>query len=128
MRPSPTGRRCARPRAQHSWRAFRQARRRGDKSEPIYRGYDQEALGWQYNARARLQLHALAYNLANLMRTLALPKQIEHRCLTTLQEKLVKIGATVGSHGRITIIALSDGCGGEIIPVAVGLGYCRSGF
>ncbi len=33
----------------------------------------------------RLQLHALAYNLANFMRTLALPKEVEHWSLTTLQ-------------------------------------------
>ena len=39
----------------------------------------------------RLQLHALAYNLANFMRTLALPKEVEHWSLTTLREKLVKI-------------------------------------
>ena len=38
----------------------------------------------------RLQLHALAYNLANFMRTLALPKEVEHWSLTTLREKLVK--------------------------------------
>ncbi len=37
----------------------------------------------------RLQLHALAYNLANFMRTLALPKEVEHWSLTTLREKLV---------------------------------------
>ena len=43
----------------------------------------------------RLQLHALAYNLANFMRTLALPKEVEHWSLTTLREKLVKIGAKV---------------------------------
>ena len=30
----------------------------------------------------RLQLHALAYNLANFMRTLALPKEVEHWSLT----------------------------------------------
>ena len=35
----------------------------------------------------RLQLHALAYNLANFMRTLALPKEVEHWSLTTLREK-----------------------------------------
>jgi len=33
---------------------------------------------------ARLQLHALAYNLANFLRTLALPKEIERWSLTTL--------------------------------------------
>ncbi len=30
------------------------------------------------NNEVRLQLHALAYNLANFMRTLALPKEVEH--------------------------------------------------
>jgi hypothetical protein len=47
----------------------------------------------------RLQLHALAYNLANFMRTLALPKEAEHWSMTTLREKLVKIGAKVVRHG-----------------------------
>jgi hypothetical protein len=39
----------------------------------------------------RLQLHALAYNLANFMRTLALPEAIKQWSLTSLREKLVKI-------------------------------------
>jgi len=34
------------------------------------------------------------------MRTLASPKEVEHWSLTTLREKLVKIGAKVVSHGR----------------------------
>jgi hypothetical protein len=42
------------------------------------------------NNAVRLQLHALAYNLANFMRTLALPDQVAHWSLTTLREKLVK--------------------------------------
>ncbi len=33
-------------------------------------------------------------------RTLALPKAVEHWSLTTLREKLVKIGAKVVCHGR----------------------------
>jgi len=40
------------------------------------------------NNAVRLQLHALAYNLGNFMRTLALPKGVEHWSLTTLREKL----------------------------------------
>ena len=56
----------------------------------------------------RLQLHALAYNLANFMRTLALPKEIEHWSLTTLREKLVKIGAKVVSHGRYVTFQLAE--------------------
>jgi len=45
-----------------------------------------------------LQLHALAYNLANFLRTLGLPEEIEHWSLTTLREKLVKIGARIVRH------------------------------
>lgn len=52
------------------------------------------------NNEVRLQLHALAYNLANFMRTLALPEEVEHWSLTTLREKLVMIGAKVVRHGR----------------------------
>ncbi len=57
----------------------------------------------------RLQLHALAYNLANFMRTLALPKEVEHWSLTTLREKLVKIGAKVVNHGRYVTFQLAEG-------------------
>ena len=40
-----------------------------------------------------LQLHALAYNLANFFRALVLPDAVERWSLTTLREKVVKIGA-----------------------------------
>ena len=33
-------------------------------------------------------------------KSLALPQEIEHWSLTTLREKLVKIGAKIVSHGR----------------------------
>ena len=42
----------------------------------------------------RLHLHALAYNLANFMRTLALPEAVQWS-LTSLRKKLVMIGAKV---------------------------------
>ena len=58
--------------------------------------------------KVRLQLHALAYNLANFMRTLALPKEVEHWSLTTLREKLVKIGAKVVGHGRYVTFQLAE--------------------
>jgi hypothetical protein len=56
----------------------------------------------------RLQLHALAYNLANFMRTLALPKQVEHWSLTTIREKLVKVGAKVVAHGRYVTFQMAE--------------------
>jgi hypothetical protein len=60
------------------------------------------------NNEVRLQLHALAYNLANFMRTLALPKEVEHWSLTTLREKLIKIGAKVVRHGRYVTFQLAE--------------------
>ena len=41
------------------------------------------------------------------MRTLALPKELEHWSLTTLRERLVKIGAKVVSHGRYVTFQLA---------------------
>jgi hypothetical protein len=55
-----------------------------------------------------LQLHALAYNLANFLRSLALPKVVEQWSLTTLREKLVKIGARIVRHGRYVVFQLAE--------------------
>ncbi len=41
-------------------------------------------------------------------RKLALPKEVEHWSLTTLREKLVKIGAKVVHHGRYVTFQLAD--------------------
>ena len=59
--------------------------------------------------RVRLQLHALAYDVANLMWTLALHDS-RSSCgrQTTLREKLVKIGAKVVSHGRYVTFQLAE--------------------
>jgi hypothetical protein len=54
----------------------------------------------------RLQLHALAYNLGNFLRTLATPEPIKDWSLTSLKEKLIKIGAKVVSHGRYVVCQL----------------------
>ena len=56
----------------------------------------------------RLQLHTLAYNLGNFMRTLAIPKAVEPWPLTSLGEKLIKIGAKVVSHGRYVIFQMGE--------------------
>jgi DDE family transposase len=47
------------------------------------------------SSAARASLH-----LGNFMRTLAMPKSAEPWSLTSLGEKLIKIGAKVVSHGR----------------------------
>ncbi len=40
--------------------------------------------------------------------TSALPKEVEHGSLTTLREKLVKIGAKVVRHGRYVTFQLAE--------------------
>jgi hypothetical protein len=56
----------------------------------------------------RLQLHALAYNLGNFLRTLATPEPIKDWSLTSLKEKLIKIGAKVVSHGRYVAFQMAE--------------------
>src|SRR3954469_1438186 len=56
----------------------------------------------------RLQLHALAYNLGNFMRTLAMPETAQPWSLTSLKEKLIKIGAKVVSHGRYVVFQMAE--------------------
>jgi len=43
------------------------------------------------------------------MRTLALPEEVEHWSLTTIREKLVKIGAKVVVHGRRVTFQMAEG-------------------
>ena len=56
----------------------------------------------------RLQLFALAYNLGNFLRTLALPRRTEHWTLTTLREKLIKIGAKVVRHSKYVTFQMAE--------------------
>jgi hypothetical protein len=63
--------------------------------------------GFKDNA-ARLQLFALAYNLANFLRQLVLPKPIQGRTLTKLREKLIEIGAKVVAHARCVTFQLAE--------------------
>jgi len=58
--------------------------------------------------QVRLQLFALAYNLGNFLRRLALPRSVKHWSLTTLREKLVKIGAKVVTHARYVIFQRAE--------------------
>jgi hypothetical protein len=50
----------------------------------------------------------LAYNIANFLRTLAQPDQIERWSLTSLREKVVKIGAKVIAHARSTVFQMAE--------------------
>jgi hypothetical protein len=58
--------------------------------------------------QTRLQLFALAYNLGNFLRQLALPRAVKHWSLTTLREKLIKIGAKVVSHSKAVTFQMAE--------------------
>ena len=64
---------------------------------------------FDHNA-VRLQLHALAYNLGNFMRTLALPDAVEQWSLTSLREKLIKIGAEDRAPRALRHVPDGRGC------------------
>ena len=59
--------------------------------------------------QARLQMHVLAYNLANFLPRVALPASVKHWSLTTLREKLIKIGARMVRHARCVTFQLAEG-------------------
>jgi hypothetical protein len=63
--------------------------------------------GFQDN-QVRLQLFALSYNLANFLRRLAFPRAVKHWSLTTLREKLIKIGAKVVAHARYVTFQMAE--------------------
>jgi hypothetical protein len=58
--------------------------------------------------QVRLQLFALAYNLGNFLRRLALPPSVKHWSLTTMRDKLIKIGAKVITHARYVVFQMAE--------------------
>jgi hypothetical protein len=98
------------------WRSKRVVRfynRRGTAEQWIKEG--KNAVKWTKlscrrfkDNQARLHLFALAYNLANLLRQLVLPRSVRQWSLTTLREKLVKIGAKVVKHAKYIVFQLAE--------------------
>ena len=86
--------------------------------------------------QTRLQLFALAYNLANFLRRLAVPRSVGHWTLTTLREKLIKIRAKVTRHSKYVTFQLAEvavsrqlfaAISGWIGRLAMPFAVCRSG-
>ncbi len=104
---------------------------RGTAEQLIKKG--KNAINWSRlschgfrNNEVRVQLYALAYNMGNLLRTLALPDVVEHWSMTMLRDKLFKIGAKVIRHGRyvtfqIAEVATSRKLLAETLPLISGL-------
>lgn len=58
--------------------------------------------------QVRLFLFILAYNLGNFLRQTVLPRSVQHWTLTTLKEKLIKIGAKVICHSRRVVFQMAE--------------------
>ena len=58
--------------------------------------------------QVRLLLFVLAYNMGNFLRQAVLPRAVRHWSLTTLKEKLIKIGAKVVRHARQVIFQMAE--------------------
>ena len=87
--------------------------RRGTCEQDIKEG--KHALTWTrlsctrfISNQVRLALFVLAYNLGNFMRRFALPKEVSHWSLSSIQLKLLKIGAKIISHSRMTIFQMAE--------------------
>ena len=68
----------------------------------------------------RLQLHALAYNLGVFLQGVDLPEEVADWSLTSIQSRLIKIGARVVRHARkitfqLAEVAVSGALFGQII-------------
>ncbi len=71
------------------------------------RGWGKHAISWtrlsckgMAQNEVRLQLHALAYNLGTFLQGADLPEAVADWSLTSLQTRLIKIGARVVCHAR----------------------------
>ena len=56
----------------------------------------------------RLQLQALAYKLGNFLRRAELPEDVADWSLTSIQSRLIKIGAWVVRHARKITFQLAE--------------------
>jgi hypothetical protein len=99
-----------------SWRCKRVVRfynHRGTAEQWIKEG--KNAIKWTrlschdfVDNQVRLQMFALAYNLGNFLRRLVLPRSMKTWAMTTLREKLIKIGAKVVHHARSVIFQMAE--------------------
>ena len=68
---------------------------------PVYRGAARRIAARFAGRRARFASSCMrSLTISDFLRTLAMPEPIKDWSLTSLKEKLIKIGAKVVSHGR----------------------------
>ena len=60
-----------------------------------------QAILYPVHLRVRLALFVMAHNMGNFLRRFAFPSDMSHWSLSSIQLKLIKIGAKIVSHSRI---------------------------
>jgi hypothetical protein len=69
---------------------------------------DAAALPFVRRRRRPASASRARYNVGNFLRTLATPEPIQDWSLTSLKEKLIKIGAKVVGHGRYVAFQMAE--------------------
>jgi len=94
----------------YPWFCFNQF---GDVEQWIKEG--KNAVKWTHlschdfvDNQVRLQRFLLAYNLGNFLRHAVLTQAVRHWTLTTLREKLIKIGAKVMRQSRKKLFQMAE--------------------
>ena len=58
--------------------------------------------------QVRLGLFVMAYNLGNFLRRLAVPEEMKHWSLTSLQTRMIKTGGRLVRHARRLVFQLAE--------------------
>lgn len=61
-----------------------------------------------FSNRVRLALFVLAHDIGNFMRRFTIPREVSHWSLSSIQLKLVMIGAKIISHSRKTVFQCDE--------------------
>jgi hypothetical protein len=77
-------------------------------SETASSGEEESAAALVAVALPEERKRILAYNLGNFLRRVALPVGVKHWSLTTLREKLIKIGAKVVHNARSMVFQMAE--------------------
>lgn len=72
-------------------------------------GFENEIGAFHFrDKQVKLQLFVLAYNMGNFLRRLVLPRSIKRWTLTTMREKLIKIGTKMVTTARYICFQMAE--------------------
>ena len=79
-----------------------------EAADKLHSNLDKAIVNEVFSNRVRLALFVRAYNLDNFLRRFALPKEVSHWSLSSIQLKLVKIGAKIIGHSKMTVFQMAE--------------------